>query len=264
MIGLGIVTTALISMSYSNNYYDAESDQYNAPTPFSGGNKDLIKNKYLYNLLKPLSLVFMGLSIILAVLFLFVFSFYIEFLLYVIIGNLLAWYYTAPPLKFSYRGFGEIVTVITAGLMIPGVGYFILAGHFDSFFLVFIIPFMLYLMIFILNAEIPDIEGDRKGKKMNIVVRKGSNFGLRLASALAVLAVIYFFSLSIVQMLYFNIDFKVITLFSIIPCIFLIVSIDKNFYKKLGLIRISMNNITSVILFVLLVEGYLLYVAISS
>ena len=103
-------------MSYANNYYDAESDQYNKQTLFSGGSGDLLQNKKLYNFLKPFSLALMGVSIILSLLFLVVFSFPLEFLLYVIVGNLLAWYYTAPPLKFAYRGLGEIITVIAVGL----------------------------------------------------------------------------------------------------------------------------------------------------
>lgn len=250
-------------MSYANNYYDAESDQYNKQTLFSGGSGDLLQNKKLYNFLKPFSLALMGVSIILSLIFLVVFSFPLGFLLYVIVGNLLAWYYTAPPLKFAYRGLGEIITVIAVGLMIPGLGYFVLAKQIDSFFLVFIVPFMLYILIFIINAEIPDAEGDRKGNKKTVIVRKGHRFGLYVAGVLVVLVVLYFFILSITNLLPAVIDFRLITLFSLVPFIFVMMSIPKRFARRMGTIRLVKNNISSILFFILMVNCYLLYLIVS-
>ncbi|UCF13814.1 MAG: prenyltransferase [Thermoplasmatales archaeon] len=263
ILGLCIVTIALLSMSYANNYYDAESDQYNKQTLFSGGSGDLLQNKKLYNFLKPFSLALMGVSIILSLIFLVVFSFPLGFLLYVIVGNLLAWYYTAPPLKFAYRGLGEIITVIAVGLMIPGLGYFVLAKQIDSFFLVFIVPFMLYILIFIINAEIPDAEGDRKGNKKTVIVRKGHRFGLYVAGVLVVLVVLYFFILSITNLLPAVIDFRLITLFSLVPFIFVMMSIPKRFARRMGTIRLVKNNISSILFFILMVNCYLLYLIVS-
>jgi 1,4-dihydroxy-2-naphthoate octaprenyltransferase len=263
ILGIGIVTTAILSMSYSNNYYDAEADQYNKPTPFSGGSTGLSKNKQTYALIKPISLFFMCLSVILTILFILMFSFSFEFLLYVITGNLFAWYYTAPPIKFSYRGFGEIVTVITTGLMLPGFGYFVLAKTLDLLFMVFIIPLMLYVLIFILNAEIPDVESDRKGKKYNLIIRKNPHYGLKVASVCGIIVILYSIIFSFINILSVAIDFRIITLLSLLPLTFVIISIIPWFVRRFGTLRLVMNNITSIILVVILLNSYLFYIVIS-
>jgi 1,4-dihydroxy-2-naphthoate octaprenyltransferase len=59
IVGLAIATNALLSMSYCNNYYDAEADQFNKPTPFSGGSGQILHNQRLRKLIKYLSLIFM-------------------------------------------------------------------------------------------------------------------------------------------------------------------------------------------------------------
>ena len=263
LLGLGIATAAILSMSYSNNYYDAEADQYNKPTPFSGGSKGLLGNENTYILLKPIALFFMGLSIILAVLFIFVFYFSIEFLLFVITGNLIAWYYSAPPLKFSYRGLGEVVTVVTVGLMLPGLGYFILSNTMDLLFILFMIPIMLYVMMFILNAEIPDFESDRKGNKKNIIIFKSPSFGLKVAVICGVIVLLYSLFLSINHLLSYSINFLIIALLSLIPFSFLIISITPWFVHKFGTFRLVMNNLTSILLVVLLINGYLFYTILT-
>jgi 1,4-dihydroxy-2-naphthoate octaprenyltransferase len=263
IFGFFIATTAIISMSYSNNYFDAEADRYNKPTLFSGGSTGLLENKQTYELLKPIALFFMGISILLSVIFIFAFSFNFEFLLFVVAGNLLGWYYAAPPLKFSYRGFGEIATVITAGLILPGFGYFVLSKTFDLLFITFVVPVMLYVLIFILNAEIPDFESDRKGKKNNLIIRKSTNFGLLVAGVCGIVALLYNIILSIFNVLSVLIDFKVIALLSLIPFTFVIMSLTPRLVSRFGRLRLVMNNLSSVLLVVLLNNGYLFYVAIS-
>ncbi|MCX6666538.1 MAG: prenyltransferase [Euryarchaeota archaeon] len=260
LIGFGIATTAILSMSYSNNYYDAEADQYNTPTPFSGGSTGLLKNKHTYTLLKPVSLMFMGLSIILAFLFVMMYSFSFEFLIYVITGNILGWFYTAPPLKFSYRGLGEIATVVTVGLMLPGLGYYILSRSFDPLFLVFIVPVMFYVMIFILNAEIPDFESDRKGNKKNLIIQKNPRFGLQIAGLCGVIVVLYYFGFYITNVMSLIVDFRVMILFSLLPVSFVSISIAPRFVRRYGTLRLVMNNLTSILLVVLLSDIYLLYI----
>jgi len=258
LFGLGIATAAILSMSYSNNYYDAEADQYNTPTPFSGGNIKLWQNKHLHRLLKPVALFFMSLSLIFTIIVITIYSFPLEFLLYVIAGNLLAWYYAAPPLKFAYRGFGEVIAIITAGLMLPGFGYFILAKTLDLLFLLFSLPLMLYILIFILNAEIPDVESDRKGKKKNLIIRTNPHYGLQIASLCGVIVVLYSLMLSFAHMLTVAIDFNIIALLSLLPCTVVIISIIPWFERRFGTLRLVMNNLTAVVLDVLFTNVYFL------
>jgi 1,4-dihydroxy-2-naphthoate octaprenyltransferase len=259
IIGMAIATTALLSMSYCNNYYDAEADQYNKPTAFSGGSGQILNNQKLRTSIKYLSFVFMAFSIILAIIFVSIFSFSILFLFYVIAGNLLAWFYTAPPLKLVYHGLGEITTVIAVGLMIPGLGYYVLAGQLDTLFFIFIFPFMMFLGAWIINAEIPDIKGDRRGNKKTVIVRKGLRFGLILASIFSITATLYYVVLSNFNVLPSYIDLRILALFSMLPLIFILLSLRSSFPNRITIMKIVNKNIGSIFIFIILVIGYLIF-----
>lgn len=259
IVGLAIASTALLSMSYCNNYYDAEADQYNKPTAFSGGSGQILHNQRLRTLIKYLSLIFMIFSIIFAIIFVAIFSFSIEFLLFVIAGNLLAWFYTAPPLKLVYHGLGEITTVIAVGLMIPGLGYYVFAGQIDILFLIFIFPFMMFLGAWIINAEIPDLKGDRKGNKKTVIVRKGLRFGLTVASIFSIFATLYYVVISNFDLFPSYIDFRILAIFSMLPLIFILLSLRSSFPNRTKTLKIINQNIGSIFLFIILVIGYLMF-----
>jgi 1,4-dihydroxy-2-naphthoate octaprenyltransferase len=38
-------------------------------------------------------------------------------------GNLVGWFYSAPPLRLAYRGLGEFSTAATVGFLVPAMGY---------------------------------------------------------------------------------------------------------------------------------------------
>ncbi|MFX0141945.1 MAG: prenyltransferase [Candidatus Hodarchaeota archaeon] len=260
IVGIAIATTALLSMSYCNNYYDAEADQYNKPTAFSGGSGQILHNQKLRTSIKYLSIVFMAFSILLAFIFVLIFSFSIVFLVYVIAGNLLAWFYTAPPLKLVYHGLGEITTVIAVGFMIPGLGYYVFAGQLDYLFLIFIFPFMMFLGAWIINAEIPDLKGDRQGNKKTVIVRKGYRFGLILASIFSITATLYYIIISNFNVLPSYIDLRIFALFSMLPLIFILLSLRSSLPNRNKIMKIVNGNIGSIFIFIILVIGYLIFI----
>jgi 1,4-dihydroxy-2-naphthoate octaprenyltransferase len=259
IIGIAIATTALLSMSYCNNYYDATADQYNKPTAFSGGSGQILHNRKLRTSIKYISFVFMVFSIILAIIFVLVFSFPIVFLFYVIAGNLLAWFYTAPPMKLVYHGLGEITTIIAVGLMLPGLGYYVLAGQLDYLFLIFIFPFLMFLGAWIINAEIPDLKGDLQGNKKTVIVRKGLHFGLILAGIFSISATLYYVVISTLNVLPSYIDFRILALFSMLPLIFILLSLRSSFSNRTKTMKIVNQNIGSIFIFIILVIGYLIF-----
>jgi 1,4-dihydroxy-2-naphthoate octaprenyltransferase len=263
LLGLLISTTAILSMSYSNNYFDAEADRYNKPTQFSGGSTGLLENTRVYSLLKPIALAFMGASIALSLVFIMLYSYAIEILLLVVAGNLLSWFYSAPPLKFAYRGLGEIATIIVCGILLPGFGYFVLAKTFDLLFFAFCVPIALYLTIFILNAEIPDHLSDRKGKKNNIIIRKSPGFGLMIAGICGFATLFYSILLSFSNANFSPVDFRVIGLISLIPLSFVIVSLIPSATRRFSQIKLVTNNITSVLIGLVLNNVYLFYVVLT-
>lgn len=86
------------------------------------------------------------------------------------IGNILGWMYIAPPVKLVYRGFGEIVTMIGAGFIIPAFGYFVVMGRIDASFVLLSVLLLFYGFVLSFYLEIPARDADRKGKKNTIDV----------------------------------------------------------------------------------------------
>lgn len=89
-LGSIVVLTAILSINYGNDYFDFEVDRYSRRTAFSGGSGILQENPELREFAKWFALVMMSLSVIFAVFFTVVFSFPILFLVFVVVGNLLA------------------------------------------------------------------------------------------------------------------------------------------------------------------------------
>jgi 1,4-dihydroxy-2-naphthoate octaprenyltransferase len=90
-----------------------------------------------------------------------------------LIGMASSVFYTMPPVKFGYRGFGELGLLINFGPVIVLGSYFVQAGRLAwEPMLASLLPgFMMWSMIII--NEIPDFESDRAGGKNNLVVRFG-------------------------------------------------------------------------------------------
>ena len=105
--GYLILFMASMATHYSNDYFDYEVDKYGTRTPFSGGSMILVENPELKELSKKLAYFFISLSILIGAGFTIYFSYPISFFLFVLFGNALVWFYSAPPIKLAYRGVGR-------------------------------------------------------------------------------------------------------------------------------------------------------------
>lgn len=104
ILGYAIFITAHLSLHYSNDYFDVEVDKHNPPTTFTGGSGILVENPELREFSKWFAIVLTSLSVLLTIIFMIIFSFPLWFLLFVILSNLLVWFYSAPPLRLIDRG----------------------------------------------------------------------------------------------------------------------------------------------------------------
>ena len=101
-------------------------------------------------------------------------------LLLLAFGFFCAFFYTAPPIKFGYRGLGEITQLLCFG---PGIGfgaYYVQAQRISWEAFWGTLPFGVMLFSMITINEIPDYFEDRKGGKRNLVVRLGREKGVWL------------------------------------------------------------------------------------
>jgi 1,4-dihydroxy-2-naphthoate octaprenyltransferase len=252
--GYLIVLPAHLMVNYSNDYFDQEVDRYSSPTQFSGGSGILLAHPELIGFAHKFSLAMIGLSFILAVGFSYFYNAPIILVL-TISGIFLGWYYTAPPLKFSYNGMGEIATVLS-GFIIPGLGFAAMMGVLNIQYILFSVPIMLFYVLFILSVEVPDREADQKGGKNTFIVRYGRNTGIKLMAMASALATLIFLILP--ADLYQPINLDLLALLSFIPTISAVWTLY-NRAKSLEILNRSiLRNINTLVLFVALTNIYLL------
>jgi 1,4-dihydroxy-2-naphthoate octaprenyltransferase len=261
LLGSAIMLSAVLSVNYGNDYFDIEVDRYSKRTAFSGGSGILQENPELGNFAKWFALLMMSLSIILAAIFTVVFSYPIFFLVFVVVGNLLGWFYAAPPLSLSYRGFSEITTVVAVGLMLPSLGYLILKASLDLAFGVFALPCMLYALAFIICVEIPDMESDRRGNKNTLIVRKGRKFGFILIIISVSLASLWFLIVEVANFVHLSIDFRLIFLLSFLPLFLGVLGIARKTEDRDIATKSASCEISGLTVFLMTVNCYLYILA---
>ena len=99
------------------------------------------------------------------------------------VGILSSIFYTVPPVKFAYRGFGELGLLVNFGPVLVMGSYYVQRQTFDvEPLVVSLIPGFLMWSMIVIN-EIPDYEEDRRSGKMNLVARFGRRAGVFLYQA---------------------------------------------------------------------------------
>ncbi len=261
ILGYSILLTAHLAVHYSNDYFDFEVDSYTGSSLITGGSGVLVENPELRDFSIRFSLFLMGLSIFLAALFTVVFKYPITFFLFLLFGNLLAWYYTAPPIKLVYRRLGELANII-AVIIFLGAGYFALKGTLDLPFLIFSIPVIFFQIIFINSFELPTLEGDKLGNKITWIVSKGREFGFKLNAVCGVLATLSFIIIPYTHLFPSNIDFRILVLISLISLILGVYALYKRKFDVESTTKFAKINVAALFLMSLMIDGYFIYLLI--
>jgi len=173
-------------------------------------------------------------------------------------GNILAWFYAAPPIKLSYRGLGEFRNTAIA-LLFPGMGYFALMGTLDLPFFVFVISMLFLQMLFTGSVEIPDMEGDRLGGKMAWIASKGREFGFKMIAISGFLATISFFIIPFTNLFSQNIDFRILALISLISLSLGIIGLIKKPVDRESATKLTCINVIAFFLMSILINAYFTY-----
>ncbi|HUH64933.1 MAG TPA: prenyltransferase [Syntrophales bacterium] len=101
-------------------------------------------------------------------------------LLFAAIGVFSSVFYTMPPIRYGYRGFGELGLLINFGPVIC-LGAFYVQTQFFAWepLIISLVPGFLMWSMIVIN-EIPDYEEDREAGKLNLVARFGKRHGVIL------------------------------------------------------------------------------------
>jgi 1,4-dihydroxy-2-naphthoate octaprenyltransferase len=168
---------AHLSVSFSNDYFDREADRSGQSQGFSGGSGVLVSHPELAPLARNIAIGLLVASWLSGALVAVWFALPLAYLVLVLCGSLLGWYYSAPPLKLAYRGLSEAANVLAVGLLIPGLGYYMMRRTIELPFLALTVPLACYGLFFILSVHLPDIESDILAGKRNLLTRFGKRAG---------------------------------------------------------------------------------------
>jgi 1,4-dihydroxy-2-naphthoate octaprenyltransferase len=260
VFGYLILGTAQLSVSFSNDYFDRHADVDSVKTAFSGGSKILVEHPELEQTALRIAVLLLGFSIVGGAIFAVVYCFPFWFFIFALCGGLIGWFYTAPPLKFAYRGLGEFATMLAIGFFIPGIGYFVASEALDYLFYVFVFPLVCYGLFFILTVELPDVECDTAAQKRNILVSWGTKVGKGISVFVNILGTISLVTILFTGIVAKRFDPTLIAAFSFLPLIASIMMvINANLDKREAINKQVTGNISSLILFLLLTDASLLW-----
>ncbi len=181
---------------YANDYFDRDADRLARRTPYSGGSGTLVDGS-----LDP------RVALVAAALCAAAGGFATAALaatghgLAAVVAAaiaLLAWSYSAPPLRLLARGFGEADTALVVAVLVPLCAFASARHALDVRAVASTLPAAAAMLAMMLAVEYPDIDSDAAGGKRNLVVRLGAEgakpLGVAAAAAVyvAVAAAVWF------------------------------------------------------------------------
>jgi len=260
ILGYAIVFTSVLATGYTNNYYDAPIDKYATQTAFSGGSDILVQHPEYRPAIRKIIVFLYSLSILLGLVFTILFSYSWTFFAFVVLSNVIGWSYTAPPLKLVYRGFGELVTMLGASFLLAGAGYYVVTGTIDDLFLLFSLPLLLFGFAVSLYLEIPDRNADRQGQKMTLIVLTNERIGFIFSMISLGLATLCYVAFSLFHVLGTAANFLAIAVFSVIPFIIGVWSLQKYLRDPTSMMTTVFRATASIFLMWIFLDMYFVYI----
>ena len=178
--GQAMVTAFHLMTHYANDYFDRHADRLTVQTAFAGGSGVLVSGA----LAAPVALVAaLGCAAAggIAVAGFALAGNGVVAGLGVAIG-ILAWCYSAPPIRLAGRGWGEIDTALVVAVLVPLSGYATVRGTLDPLVLAATAAPACAMIAMMLAVEWPDRAADSAAGKRNLVVRFGARVSGRLAA----------------------------------------------------------------------------------
>lgn len=182
-----------VATVFTNDYFDFQTDQQNKYFgPFNGGSRVLVEGELKPKNLKKGALVALVLSLLAVVLLLASLPGPgLGTVAFIALFFTIALGYTIPPLKLSYRGFGELDVAITHSIAVILSGYIFVGGSMaDPLPWLLSAPIFLAILPSITLAGIPDCEADSAASKKTLAVRLGRKGAAKLAALFTILAAI--------------------------------------------------------------------------
>jgi 1,4-dihydroxy-2-naphthoate octaprenyltransferase len=174
---------------FANDFADRDADALNpSPSIVSGGSRVIQEGKLSPDALRKAAWLMLAAMLVLALVLAVIHALWWLPAL-VLGGAALLWAYSFPPLRLSYRGYGELLQGLGVGVVLPITGFYAQAGSFAGLPWLGLLPCFLLAFTGNLLTALPDYPGDRAANKRTYPVRFGQFTARRHALEVLILAV---------------------------------------------------------------------------
>jgi 1,4-dihydroxy-2-naphthoate octaprenyltransferase len=250
-----------MALNMTDDYYDfhhlVDVFATNGKNPYTGGSGLLFSGQIQPQRMRQVFTVFYIIAIAIGLFLGILRGTFILFLL--AMGFFCAFFYTAPPIRFGYRGVGELAQLLCFGPAI-GIGAYYAQTQkvsWEAFWGT--LPFGIMLFSMIIINEIPDYFEDRKGGKLNLVARFGRETGVWLF----ILSLLSAYGAILVGVILQRIPILGLISMLTLPIAYHTISILRTYYQepiKMAPANLSMictHNFTAILLiFAYFIEGF--------
>jgi 1,4-dihydroxy-2-naphthoate octaprenyltransferase len=177
---LALVVLGIFALEWAKNAsgevydFDSGADQAVSESdrsPFSGGKRVLVDG--LLTVRETWAIAIAGYAICIAVGLVIALLRAPAVLWFGLAGVALAFFYHAPPLKLSYRGWGEAAVFVAYGPLICAGTFLVMARELAPWVIWLALPLGLLIAAFLWINEFPDYRADAGAGKRTLVVRLG-------------------------------------------------------------------------------------------
>jgi len=179
-------------LNLANDYFDHTSgvDGMNAHhNPFSGGSRAIQDGLLSPAQVLRASIICFSLAAAIGIFLDFALPGH-TILIIGLVGVLLAYFYSAAPVRIGYTGWGELVCGLGFGPMMVLGSYYVQTGKLAWQPLWASLPVGILIALVLYINEFPDYEADKKGHKRTLVVIMGKKKAMRLYPAFLLLSYI--------------------------------------------------------------------------
>jgi 1,4-dihydroxy-2-naphthoate octaprenyltransferase len=190
LLGQAIITSIQLMTHYSNEYYDLETDRLiGADRTFFSGGSGVLPSGTLSPVVAQRAMRGCAAVGLVAI---FIGATQSPLVgLIGIIGLLGAYFYSAPPLRLSGSGWGELTASIIVALLTPLTGYVLQTNRIDPIVFQIAAPLVLLHLAMVLTFELPDYAADLATHKRTLAVRSSRNTVGWLHTALIIGAFVF-------------------------------------------------------------------------
>jgi 1,4-dihydroxy-2-naphthoate octaprenyltransferase len=193
LLGYAYLFVLELSTILANELYDLPTDRINRnASPFNGGSRVLVEEKLAPKEVRAALVLLLCLLVPFGLLLAFLCppSSRTSAIFLLVAGILLGLGYTMPPLKFCYRGMGELVVATTHSPYVIVCGFVFQSGSWaDPTPWILSVPLFFAVSAAITLAGVPDHQADKRAFKNTFSVLFGEQTACLLAVTFATLAV---------------------------------------------------------------------------